>query len=93
MKTGRFRPPIWVAWVLVVIGLSLYTTLRADDPVAHAIGFEIITGAGIGAVYVATQFPVLAPIPVNMAPSALVFFTFLRNFAFVSPRCHPVDCF
>ncbi|KZV67597.1 MFS multidrug transporter [Peniophora sp. CONT] len=83
MKTGRFRPPIWIAWVLIIVGLSLYTTLEPDTPVAHAIGFEIIAGAGIGAIYVATQFPVLAPIPVNMAPSALVFFTFLRNFAFV----------
>ena len=74
------------------MGLALYTTLKVDTPTAKAIGFEIITGAGLGAIYVVTQFPVLAPIPVDMAPAALVFFTFLRNFAFVSLHIPKMTC-
>ncbi|TFY81266.1 hypothetical protein EWM64_g2741 [Hericium alpestre] len=80
-KSGRYRPQIWFAWVLIMIGSGLLTTVNADTSRARVIGFEIVAGAGLGILMAATFFPVLAPLPVSTNALALALFTFFRNFA------------
>lgn len=83
-KTQRYRQPMWFGWALMVIGTSLLSTLAADTSRAKSFGYQIMAGSGIGIIYVAAYFPVLAPIPVTKSAPALAFYTFLRNFALVS---------
>ncbi|TFY62393.1 hypothetical protein EVJ58_g3901 [Rhodofomes roseus] len=79
--TKRYRPPIWFGWVLLLIGQGLLTTLKATSAKATSIGFQILIGVGIGAVYSSTYFPVLAPLPVEQNAPALALYVFLRSFA------------
>lgn len=53
--------------------LSVLTQFRRYD---RPIPFSI----GIGLLYAATAFPVLAPLPPSLAGQALAFLVFVRNF-------------
>ncbi|KAF4564071.1 hypothetical protein EYR36_003322 [Pleurotus pulmonarius] len=64
-----------------MVGCGLLSTLHADSPRAHAIGFQIIVGIGLGVISFTTYFSVLAPLHVSSNAAALATFTFLRNFA------------
>ncbi|KAI0061757.1 MFS general substrate transporter, partial [Artomyces pyxidatus] len=48
---------------------------------AKYIGFQIVLGVGIGMIWIATQFPILAPLPFSNNARTLAFFTFVRCFA------------
>lgn len=75
-----YRPQLWISWVLILISTGLFTTLKADTFIWNAIGYSIIGGAGLGIAYTATNFPVLAPLPVSANASAIALFIFLRIF-------------
>lgn len=47
-RTQRYRPQMWFGWALILIGIGLHSTLRAEDSVARAIGFGVLAGVGIG---------------------------------------------
>ena len=61
--------------------MGLFSTLKADSSHALNIGFQIVEGAGLGMLFTATTFPILAPVKVTEAANALAFFTFIRSFA------------
>lgn len=78
--TKRYRPVIWIGWVLTVVSFALiYIFLRhARTSLATAIGLGVFSGASIGPAYTATSFPVLAPLPVSANARAIAFAAFLR---------------
>ncbi|GBE84300.1 Efflux pump FUS6 [Sparassis crispa] len=80
-KTHHYRPQIWTSWVLVIIGIGLFSTIHVDTPLSHVIGFEIIAGAGVGMMSALAFFPMLAPLPVELNAQALAMYMFIRNFA------------
>jgi hypothetical protein len=84
-KTGKYLTPLYVGWVLTIVGAGLLTTLRADSQFAKAVGFQLVIGSGVGIVYVANIFPILASIPVTQTAPAMALHVFLRNFGSVSP--------
>lgn len=45
------------------------------------VGFQIIEGFGIGVLYAAPTFPVLAPLAITQTAHALALFTFIRSYA------------
>jgi hypothetical protein len=94
-KSHQYRPQLWLAWALIMIGAGFLSTITADSSRMTAIGYEIIVGAGMGILTMTTYFPVLAPLPVSSNAKALAFFTFCRNFAQVScvrlPPLSPSD--
>ncbi|CDO69089.1 hypothetical protein BN946_scf184992.g38 [Trametes cinnabarina] len=49
--TKVYRPQIWVAWVIYIVGMGVYTTMRADTRLAETIGIPILTGVGAGMLY------------------------------------------
>lgn len=69
--------------------MGLVSMIKADTSRATSIGYQIITGTGLGAIYTSVYFPVLAPLPVTANAYALSFFVFLRTLAQVrsSPSC------
>lgn len=86
-----YRVQLWMGWALQIIAMGAMSTLRADTPLAHAIGFPILVGFGSGMVYSTTYFPVLAPVPVQQNAYALAFFAFCRSLAAVSTY-FPISC-
>ncbi|KAN0107384.1 MFS general substrate transporter [Russula decolorans] len=79
-KTGQYLILIYVGWILIIIGAGLLTTLRADSSTAKAVGFQVVIGSGVGMVYVAIIFPILASIPVTQTAPAMALYVFSRNF-------------
>ncbi|KAF8526953.1 iron permease [Hysterangium stoloniferum] len=77
----RYRPQNYIGWMLTIIGFGLLSTLTPDSRVGAYVGFEIILGIGLGMIWIATQFPILAPLPYSNNAHALAFFTFIRSFA------------
>ena len=84
--TKVYRPQLYIGWVLQVISMGLMTTVHADTPLSHSIGFSILIAFGSGIVYTTTYFPVLAPLPVSENAHALAFFSCCRSFAAVSHK-------
>ncbi|KAL0960432.1 hypothetical protein HGRIS_005475 [Hohenbuehelia grisea] len=82
-RTGRYRPQMYLGWMLMLIGLGLLSTLRATDSTGRTVGFTILLGIGIGLEYSTTVFPVQAPLPVTLNASSLAFLLFIRSFATV----------
>ena len=60
-RTGSYRPPLWFAWVALMVGVGLLISLDADSPLGHTIGFLVPSALGIGILAFSTYFPVLAP--------------------------------
>jgi hypothetical protein len=60
-KTGRYRPQLWLSWVLLLTGIAAYTSLHAESPRSTATGLLVIIAAGTGILTTTTYFPVLAP--------------------------------
>ncbi|KAJ7060722.1 iron permease [Mycena amicta] len=82
-KTLRYRPQMWFAWALIIVGAALLGMVDENTPRMRVIGFELLIGSGIGIIYVGAYFPVLAPIPVTLNTQALAYFFFLRQFALI----------
>ncbi|KAJ7838312.1 iron permease [Mycena leptocephala] len=81
--TGRYRQPMWFGWIAIIIGTALLSRLDENSALSTSSIFQVILGVGMGTVYVAAYFPVLAPIAVEKNAPALAFFVFLRNFALI----------
>ncbi|GJJ10965.1 hypothetical protein Clacol_005194 [Clathrus columnatus] len=77
----RYRPQIWLGWVLQTIGISLLTIIKLETHVGVAVGFVIIYGTGAGINYALQVYPIQAPLPVTSNAHALSFFSFMRTFA------------
>ncbi|KAG8914322.1 hypothetical protein FRC00_014482 [Tulasnella sp. 408] len=76
-----YRPQNAVGWVLTTVALGLFTLLKISTPKAQWVGFQIIEGIGLGILYAAPTFPVLAPLPISENAHALAFFTFVRSYS------------
>lgn len=77
----QYRPQLWLAWAMILVGTGLLSTMAYDTSRARAIGFQILTGAFLGSVCGAVFFPILAPIPIQSNARAIALYTFFRNFA------------
>ncbi|KAI0746387.1 Mfs1.2 [Daedaleopsis nitida] len=79
--TKSYRPQLWVAWIFILVGVSLTSTVDEATSIAVSIGYQIPAGIGIGMVYSAAYFPVLASLPLSSTAQALSLFVFLRTCA------------
>ncbi|KAI0648785.1 iron permease [Trametes meyenii] len=77
----RYRPQNYIGWSIMLIGLGVITMVSDSASRAMYIGCQIPLGIGLGITWIATQFPILAPLPVSNNAHALAFFTFTRRFA------------
>ncbi|KAL4246492.1 MFS transporter superfamily protein [Abortiporus biennis] len=79
--TKKYRPQLWLGWVVIMVSCGLMSTLRYDSSTAKAIGYPCVLGFAGGFLYAVTYFPVLAPLPVKENAHALALFAFFRSFA------------
>ncbi|KAH9856220.1 iron permease [Lenzites betulinus] len=77
----RYRPQNYVGWVFTLLGFVLLSLMDAKSGPGAYIGFQVPLGLGLGSLWIATQFPILAPLPFSNSAYALAFFVFVRNFA------------
>lgn len=56
-KTGLFRPPIYFAFFMLVLGFGLFINLDANSGWAKIIIYQIIAGLGVGPMF---QAPIIA---------------------------------
>ncbi|KAF7313378.1 MFS domain-containing protein [Mycena chlorophos] len=77
---GKYKPPTFVAWCVVLIGFGLFTTFDAHTPTRNWVGFQIVIALGMGALYPLPTFPILAPLDPRRSGSALALFVFTRSF-------------
>ncbi len=85
----KYRPQNYIGWAIILIGFGVVSRLDEHSSRAQYICSQLPLGIGLGMVWVGTQFPILAPLPVSNNAHALAFFTFTRRFAQVrywSPR-------
>ncbi|KAI0313881.1 iron permease [Amylostereum chailletii] len=75
----RYRPQNYIGWMLTVVGFGILTLLNENSSKAQYIGFQVVLGIGLGIIWIATQFPILAPLPYSNNANALAFFTFVRS--------------
>ncbi|OBZ79894.1 putative transporter C3H1.06c [Grifola frondosa] len=56
--TKRYRPQICLGWALAMVGLGLLSMTDTNTSRGASIGYQIVTGLGIGMVYSTAYFPV-----------------------------------
>ncbi|SCZ90253.1 BZ3500_MvSof-1268-A1-R1_Chr1-3g01871 [Microbotryum saponariae] len=76
---GTYRKQNLFGWALAMIGFGLTSMLKYNSSKAAWTG-PIIAGIGMGILYSATNFPVLAPLKPSQQPHAMAFFAFVRSF-------------
>jgi MFS family permease len=78
--TQIYKPQNIIAWILLTVGPGLMSIIRESTPKREWVPLPIPFSIGIGLLYAATVFPVLAPLPPALAGQALAFLVFVRNF-------------
>ncbi|KAJ6476702.1 MFS general substrate transporter [Mycena vitilis] len=77
----KYRLVNSAAWCVSIIGFGLFSTVREDASTGQWVGYQVLCALGIGPLFGAPLFPLLAPLPTNRAASALALFSFTRSFA------------
>ncbi|KAH8833360.1 major facilitator superfamily domain-containing protein [Flagelloscypha sp. PMI_526] len=77
----RYLPGNYIGWILSTVGFGILSLLKEDSKTSAWVGYQILVGAGVGFLFSATVFPVLAPLSVERSAAALAFFTFMRTWA------------
>ncbi|KAM5540717.1 hypothetical protein V8D89_005748 [Ganoderma adspersum] len=77
----KYRLMNLAGWIISIVGFGVLSLLRPDSGLGETVGFQFLMAAGVGIVWTATVYPVLAPLPVSRNAAALGFFAFSRAFA------------
>jgi len=70
-----------IGWIFITIGVGLLSLLAFNTTEAGYVGYQILGGIGLGILYPAPTFPILASQPLNETAHALALFAFVRQFA------------
>ncbi|KAF7301232.1 MFS domain-containing protein [Mycena indigotica] len=61
----KYRPTNYLSWAIIIVGLGVLSTLRENSSTGKWVGYQIILGVGMGMLFSAPVFPILAPLPNN----------------------------
>ncbi|KAF7343337.1 MFS domain-containing protein [Mycena venus] len=76
----KYRIVNWAGWAVAIVGFGLLSTLKEDSPISKWAGYQVVGAIGVGMIFTAPIFPLLAPLPNTRAASALALFSFTRSF-------------
>jgi hypothetical protein len=71
-----------------IAGFSLLSIIKPETHGVSLAGLQLAAAVGIGILYSAVTFPILAPLSVEQNAHALAFFMFIRTFSYVSTLPH-----
>lgn len=78
--TGSYRPQHYIGWAFCVAGFGLLSLLSSTSTLAQEECLQLVTAIGLGFLYIAPQFSVLAPLDVRDNASALALLSWCRQF-------------
>lgn len=78
-RTGRFLEIIYVGTVLMIIGSGLYIRFNATSAVGAIIGFQLVSGIGLGLLFEAPLLAIQATVPQDEIATATSTFGFIRT--------------
>jgi len=81
---NRYRIQNYIGWVISIVGFAVLSLIDADSSGVKLAGLQITAAIGVGVLYAAVTFPILAPLGVGENAHALAFFLFVRTFSYVS---------
>jgi len=75
----RFRPTVWIGWIITLISCGLFTLLSPETTTAQRVGYLLLMGVGTGILFPALQFCAQAGQPDEDVAIATSTFVFLRS--------------
>lgn len=78
---GKYRPVNFLGWFFTVLGFGLLSLLRADSHRAWQIVFQEVIGVGLGILYAAPIYAIMAPQSLTHSANALALNMFVRSFS------------
>lgn len=79
-KTGKYRPSIFIGWILTTLGLGLLMLLKSSTTTVEWIFISLVGGLGLGMLYSAQSFAVQASASNADLPFAAAMYSFFRSF-------------
>ncbi|KAG8846757.1 hypothetical protein FRB96_001782 [Tulasnella sp. 330] len=80
-KLNHYRPENLAAWIITAVGFGLNSIVKVSSPTSWQIGFQVVVGIGIGMLYSALSYPILAPISITKSAHSLSLLSFVRGLA------------
>lgn len=80
-RTGRYQELIWTGLTLATVGTGLYIRIDEHSSLGMVLGFQIISGVGIGFLFEPPMIPLQATVPQDDVATATATFGFIRTLA------------
>jgi len=79
-KTGRYRPSLWIGWLLTTLGMGLLIYLQQSTNIPSWIFLSLVAGTGLGMLFSAQGFAAQASASNADLPFAGAMYSFFRAF-------------
>jgi MFS family permease len=79
-KLGRYKHIVTFGWIFTTVGTGLFCVLAPESNTSQLIGFQIVEGIGMGALFPSLQIAAQAPQSEKDVGMAVAIFTFIRSF-------------
>ena len=88
---NRYCPQNYIGWLFSFAGFVLLSFVGPKTHGAGLAGLQLPAAIGLGILYSAVTFPIMAPLGVGENAHALAFFMFVRTFSYVSTHTRSCD--
>ncbi|OCH95564.1 MFS general substrate transporter [Obba rivulosa] len=78
-RTGRWRPVMWFAWTITVLGYGLMIQLNASSNTAEKVLYPLVTALGIGCLFQTPLIGLQAAMPLKDMATSTATFGFIRQ--------------
>ncbi|KAA1469513.1 MFS amino acid permease [Dentipellis sp. KUC8613] len=78
-RTGAYRPVMWFAWAVMVLGWGLMTQLDDTSNMAEKVLYPLVTAMGVGCLFQTPLIGLQAAMPIKDMATSTGAFGFLRT--------------
>ncbi|KAL5484993.1 hypothetical protein ACEPAI_7635 [Sanghuangporus weigelae] len=78
-KTGRYRPVMWVGWIVMTLGLGLLIMLEEDTSIAKQEIWLLVAGLGVGCLFQPPLIALQAAMPLKDMATSTAAFVLIRT--------------